>query len=679
MSSGTTGIPKGICCPHRGAVHSYHWRHEKYPYEENEREAANIFFVWEVLRPILKGYPAYVIPDEVIYEPFSLVDFLESNEITRILFTPSCCQLILDSFDQLGNISILKEKLKKLKIVWLCGEVVTTEFCIRFTKILPDCELLNLYSISECHDVSVGDLRKVNFIDSPKFAPCGRVMENVELYVFNEEKKIVPVGMAGEVYVGGPCVGIGYLNRPEQTAQRFVLHPNDSSKRLYRTGDRGKLLLDGTLEILGRCDFMVKIRGYSVVLGAVEVAIASHPLLSTSVVITEGEEGTDKRLIAYIVPKEWEKLPSTESILSHLKNQLPRYAIPSCFIPLPQLPLHDASGKLDRKKLPSPKQENLNQLNSSSSTKKQIKKPNSEIQNEILSIWCDLLPGQLNKENISIDDDFFDLGGHSLLSMRFLTKINIIYNIKYSLKDFLKNPTIEFVSNTINQLKDGKRNEDLFFEKIDYLPKIKSDIVLEDSIYPAATRKSNYSRLRIETTVKANLSKIFLTGANGFLGSFLLYQILSFKCTCSIFCLIRSPNALEGKEKLRNVLLSYHLLEDDKIREKFDKNVFIVCGDLEKSLFGLSNDDFIDLAGNIETIIHCGAWVNLILSYDELKKANVYGTREILRLATTNSHGNTAVKPVHYISTNSVFPWKSGNICNEIVCFLVFSCFFLFF
>ena len=296
----------------------------------------------------------------MIYDATSVISFIRENKITRILFTPSLCQLVVDSLRSEEEIS----SLKSLRIVWLCGEVVTNELRKKFIQLIPWCKLLNLYSISECHDVSVADLREVDENLSPRYAPCGAIMENVRLYILDDNLKQVPYGVPGEVFVGGPTLAIGYLNREDLTSQRFIKNPFSSERgsRLYRCGDRGRLLPNGMLEVIGRCDFMVKIRGYSVVLGAVEVAIAEHPAISSAVVVTEGDEGSDKKLVAYVVPEVWGEIPSHNSIRIFLKNKLPHYAVPSVFVLLGEIPINPASGKVDRKKLPLSTAEDIEKL-----------------------------------------------------------------------------------------------------------------------------------------------------------------------------------------------------------------------------------------------------------------------------------------------------------------------------
>ena len=652
MSSGTTGVPKGICCPHRGAVHSYHWRLTHCPYKEDDRVACHVFFVWELLRPLLGNRPLYIIPDNIIYDPVQLVDYLDTHGITRILFTPSLLQLVLDTCSSV----VLQQKMSKLRLVWLCGEVVTMELRDRFVHLFPQCELQNLYSVSECHDVSAVNLSAMSDHDkllSTKYASCGEVMPNVRAYVLDDSCSPVPVGVPGELYVGGPCLAIGYLNRPEQTAGRFVKYavPGET---VYRTGDRARFLANGQLELIGRCDFMVKIRGYSVVLGAVESALAQHPLVSTSVVLTEGNEGSDKRLVAYIVPEDWEKVPSASNLRDFLSGKLPHYAIPSVFVQLDALPINSASGKLDRKKMPSIEEAKKLRNESIDLSVDPENAPQTDTEIRLASIWSNLL--RLEKNSVLHRKvSFFDVGGHSLLSTRLVSSIRDTFGVQLTLADILSSPELCAIASLIDHSLGNSSNDGTFAdtEKTEKKVVLPLEAVLDASIYPAATRKAGYSRYRVEMA-GVPPRNLFLTGATGFLGAHLVHALLKHS-TSTVFCLVRAADKDAAMGRITKALKDY-MLFDDSQKLCLESRVVPVVGNLAQPLLGLNADTYKMLATEIDAILHNGADVNLVKPYSALKSVNVLGTQEVLRLAVTNGLTETRVKPVHYISTNGVFP-----------------------
>ncbi|XP_046671522.1 mycosubtilin synthase subunit C-like, partial [Homalodisca vitripennis] len=327
-SSGTTGKPKGIQCPHRGAVFSFTWRHRAYPYNEHDREACNVFFVWEMLRPLAQGIPMYIIPDDTIYDPPKLAQFILRNKITRMLFTPSLLQALLEykGVD-------LQRSLKSLRQIVYCGEVLTTVLRNKVAGFLPWIQQLNLYSISECHDVSNADLSDPQLdLSSRQFCPVGRLLTGVQVVVLDQDLNIKSVGEPGEIYVGGPGLAIGYLNRPDLNKAKFIARPAhvppSVGDRLYRTGDWGYLLSDGSLEVCGRCDTMVKIRGYTVELEAVKTNLMDLPGILSACIQAFGPEGEDKTLVAFVTPQENVTLSNRELRLQ-LKKRLPFYMIPS--------------------------------------------------------------------------------------------------------------------------------------------------------------------------------------------------------------------------------------------------------------------------------------------------------------------------------------------------------------
>src|SRR5215210_2171503 len=269
-SAGTTGKPKGIANPHRAPVRSYLWRFGISDYAPGDRVGCNVFFIWEMMRPLLRGATTVVIPDDVIYDPGALTRFLNEYEITETLITPSLLETVLNSSGP-----DLGERLSNLKTLWLNGEVVTRTLTRRAMELLPNARLLNVYSCSETHEVAAGDLGEL--VENPESTYCavGVPMDPDRLYLLDEEGEQVPGGEAGELFVGCDCLARGYVELPEKTEKSFPEDPysSRSGARMYRTGDRARILTDGSLEILGRVDFMVKIRGYSVELGAVEAAI----------------------------------------------------------------------------------------------------------------------------------------------------------------------------------------------------------------------------------------------------------------------------------------------------------------------------------------------------------------------------------------------------------------------
>ena len=297
-SAGTTGKPKGIANPHRAPVLSYLWRFGISDYQPGDRVGCNVFFIWEMMRPLLRGATTVVIPDDVIYDPNALIRFIEEYEITETLITPSLLETVLNSSG-----SNLGERLSKLKTLWLNGEVVTRTLARRAMEVLPNARLLNVYSCSETHEVAAGDLGDLVENQESTYCAVGVPMDRDHLYLLDEDGEQILRAKLANCSSGALCAR-GYVGLPEKTEERFPEDPisSEDGDRMYRSGDRARILSDGSLEITGRADFMVKIRGYSVELGAVEAAIEKDLAVKSCVVVSEGEEGEDKRLVAYVVP-----------------------------------------------------------------------------------------------------------------------------------------------------------------------------------------------------------------------------------------------------------------------------------------------------------------------------------------------------------------------------------------
>jgi len=357
-SSGTTGQPKGIANPHRAAVLSYDLRFQLSDLSPKDRVACNVFFVWEILRPLLRGATVFAIPDSASYDPTALVGILASKRITDTLMTPTLLSTVLSRYPD------LQQKLPDLKSLWLNGEVVTTDLCTRAIKALPTTRLLNVYSASETHEIAAGDIRQI-LDPETRVCPVGPPIDPEHIYILDESGNRVGNNVTGELYVGGDLLARGYINLPETTAKVFTLDPFTKQKggRMYKTGDLARLLPSGLLEITGRAGGMIKIRGYTVHPVAVETAVIKHLAVRDCAVTSYGD-GIEKQLVAYVVRDEEddrnrEELNIDESGYSStarraLAAHLALYMIPALWVEMDVLPTHGVSGKIDLKALPAP-------------------------------------------------------------------------------------------------------------------------------------------------------------------------------------------------------------------------------------------------------------------------------------------------------------------------------------
>lgn len=647
-SSGTTGKPKGICCPHRGSVMSYSWRHAQYPLQDDDRVAVNVFFVWECFRPLMVGGVVVCIPDEVIYDPVRLVKFLEDQSITRILFTPSLCQAC---FDAPGLVE--SHDLSKLKLIHLCGEVVTTDLVNRIRKLLPDISILNLFSISECHDVSCSPLHVVK--TESKYAKCGYVFggnpagggNNVEVYVLDEDKKVVPAGEKGHVYVAGCNLAIGYLNQPEMTAKKFIMwqdpkFPDTKPRRMYYTGDSGVMRLDGELEILGRVAFFVKIRGYSVVLGQIEVALLEHPAVKSAVVLAQGAEGEDKHLVAYLVINGGTKRPSKTEIVKHVSDRVPSYSVPPNYVVLETLPISATIGKLDRKKLPPLENVPPTQL-------LQVEEalqlpPSTATEKAVAELWSKNLEVPVT----SSGNNYFFLGGHSLSAGALLRAVKKKFGVKVVVADLYKNPTLKEFAAKIDTFLGGDEKEDEGNLNAPITVDFAKDSVLPADIAPAWEIDSWSQDAAREP------STVLLTGATGFLGAYLLREVLQ-RTKANVIVMGRAGST--GIQKRVEDNMKYYELGD---LDSWGSRVTGVEADLASENLGLSGEKWQELASGCDMIIHCAAAVNLVKPYEELKPTNVDGVVWLLRMACQG----ISTKFV-YISTNGVFRYDGQHHAED--------------
>jgi acyl carrier protein len=295
-------------------------------------------------------------------------------------------------------------------------------------------KVYDLYGPSEATTYATWTLRTV---DGP--ATVGRPVANTQIYILDARMQPCPVGATGEIYIGGDCLARGYINRPELTAERFIPNPFVPGARLYKTGDLGRYFADGNIEFLGRKDQQVKIRGFRIELGEIEAVLAEHPLVQECVAAMRDDGGEEKQLVAFIVPRATPRVTSTE-VRRFLRERLPDYMVPTAYVTLTALPL-TANGKVDRKALLAPTAAML--LPEEGQEARQL----TPVQEAVSEIWRNVL----GVESVGLHDDFFDLGGHSVLVTQITSRVRQVFDVELSMRHLFGAPTVADLAEIIEE------------------------------------------------------------------------------------------------------------------------------------------------------------------------------------------------------------------------------------
>ncbi len=434
-TSGSTGAPKAVTIAHRGIVRLVRGvSYVSLTPDDVVLQAAPLSFdasTFEIWGALLNGGTLSQVPIE---KPSlaELGDVLERNRVTVAWFTSGL-------FSQMVEHEL--DRLCRVRQVLAGGDVLSVPHVRRFVHAATASTLINGYGPTEnttftcCHRISHDQ-----HIGST--VPIGRPISNSEVYVLDPHLNPQPVGVPGELYAGGDGIAIGYWNRPELTAERFLPHPfrSDPASRVYRTGDRVRYRDDGTIEFLGRFDHQVKVRGYRVELGEIEAVLAQHPAVSEAVVTAEQDADGIKRLDAYVAARA---AVSGPELRQDLRSRLPEYMLPSTITVLDALP-KAASGKVDRRVLPTLQTRSLDP---------QLGTPRDSMEEELARLWCQVL----NVKAVGIHDNFFDLGGHSLLSTTVIARIREHYGVELPLRALFDAPTIAALA---TRLKTGANDRD---------------------------------------------------------------------------------------------------------------------------------------------------------------------------------------------------------------------------
>ncbi len=439
-TSGSTGEPKGIILTHQ-AIITGELRREQVSLSKSGYPIAYVLFQWEIYRPWIKGSTTYIIPDEIIYDHQLFLDFIYQNKIKEITISPSLIQSIFNTVE----IENITAKLSGLEVVWVTGEALTQKLKSQLIDRLPSTRLLNYYGINECFTIAIDNLRKIEDLTSGLCA-VGMPFEDDEIILLDENGQQVPPGNEGEMYINSPCLFQAYLKKPKLTAEKLV---DLNGNRFFRTGDLAAILPNGKLEIRGRCNYMVNLRGYNVSLAGIENTLLEHPEIKSCVVILQGKEEAEKKLIAYFVPQKQSTEPQQIRQLKlrlrhHLQDNLPAHMIPSVFVVIDKIPM-TPMGKLDRRQLPE-----INHYRPELAVP--LVKSKSDTEKQIAQIWQEVL--QLKE--VGINDNFFDLGGNSLLLIRVHKNLSKILAIHLPVTRLFEHPTIATLAQYLEQEQVGK-------------------------------------------------------------------------------------------------------------------------------------------------------------------------------------------------------------------------------
>jgi amino acid adenylation domain-containing protein len=440
-TSGSTGTPKGAVIPHRAIVRLV--RDTNYcDFSEDQvfLQASTVCFdasVFEIYGALLNGATLVLTPPG----PLTLETIgtaIEANHVTTLWLTSGLFQLIVD------------EKIDSLKGVTQLltgGDIVSVNHATKIMSEMPGCRLIDGYGPTEnttfttCHTITKSDVDRGTI-------PIGRPIANTTAYILDQYRQPVPVGVAGELFTGGDGLALRYLNNPGLTTEKFVPHPfgNHPEDRLYRTGDRCRFLPNGEIEFLGRIDHQVKIRGFRVEPGEIESRLLTHPAVNQCKIIARGTGAGDKLLVGYIAPVAG-SMPTDEELCLWLRDRLPEFMVPSAYMIIDELPVN-ANGKIDTHALPEPEAAAIFAPGKT--------QPETDTQKQLSLIWKDIL----DQDEIGIDDDFFALGGHSLLGMKLFTRIQKSFDLALPLATLFQSPTIRLLAKAIDRESDPAASED---------------------------------------------------------------------------------------------------------------------------------------------------------------------------------------------------------------------------
>jgi amino acid adenylation domain-containing protein len=446
-TSGSTGQPKGVMIEHRTFYGFVVAAAESRGITESDRvlQFSSLSFdnsIGQIFPPLVRGGTLVLRTERMVDSIQRFVRECRDQQISVLSLPTAFWHELVAAFDGEGlalppavRLTIIAgEKALARRVTQWHEHVARTGHRVRLINVYGPTEATAATTQGELHPgAGRGDATQGG-------ASIGRPLGRARIYILDGSMNLVPIGVAGELHVGGPVLARGYLNRPELTSEQFIADPfsDTPEARLYKTGDVARWRTDGNIEFLGRVDEQVKIRSFRVEPGEIESILSSHPAVRGSVVVLREDGPDQKHLVAYIVPRDTD--PAIDELRGYLKGRLPEYMVPSAFVTLEALPL-TPNGKVNRKALPAPDPSGFRAENA-------YAEPRTPVEGQLVEIWEEVL----GLERVGVHDDFFELGGHSLLAARVVTRLNRHFRVELPLRTLFEEPTIEGLALAVTQM-----------------------------------------------------------------------------------------------------------------------------------------------------------------------------------------------------------------------------------
>jgi amino acid adenylation domain-containing protein/thioester reductase-like protein len=626
-TSGSTGRPRGVMIEHRSLVNLCFWHNAYYSVTASDRAAkyAGLGFdasVWEIFPYLIIGAALCLVPEGIKLDISRLSGYFEERDIT-IGFLPT---QLCEQFMGVEN--------KSLRVLLTGGDKLK-----RFTG--RSYRLYNNYGPTENTVVTTAfpvDVYRGNI-------PIGKPIDNVQVYIVNMDgSQSQPLGVPGELCIGGNSLSRGYLNNPELTAEKFLFvsyrsywsYRTYSSKKIYKTGDLARWLPDGSIEFLGRADNQLKIRGYRIEPGEIENRLLKRPQIREAVVLDREYGNGEKYLCACIVAQPGEEM-DIPGLKHELSRYLPPYMIPSHIVQVERMPL-TPSGKIDRKA--------LSRVSTEVAREEEYMPPRDEIEAKVAAAW----KKALKIEKLSVFDNLFEIGGNSLAAVQVVSELNRDFDI--TIDRIFRCQTVASLASALTVKKDNLRTKIERMKKEIETSQIqhranpfRHEMEQEYKIYRDTIVQEKYRGLK----ARKKYRRILLTGATGYLGAHLAAELL--EKTNARLCLLVRGNSAEEAEKRLAKKFRFYLGDDfiERYRERFD----VVRGDIREDNLAIEPGEYEKMGETVDAVVHAAANVKHFGAYEDFYRDNVKGSERLLEFALAHK-----VRDFHYISTMNVC---SGN------------------